>query len=322
VRKKFDAEMFREQAQRVLRCVRLRTEAGWHLGARALRIESTGSSIRLIATDRHAIALSSWDAVSAPFTYHIAKWSLDELFQQSAEISISKLKEVSEDGEYPPYQKILPTTDHRPTKITVDAKEMLSAVERIGVLAKQEMQAFTAYGKPVLVWSEIGVEETPIDFTVKKNGLFIESSNYQAEDSIDAIVRDCQPVDTFRLNAARLIPFLETVKGCVTIYPYSKLVEFTDRQFRFLIMYMRRATAVSEAFSNDEPIFAGGSDNDGAWRSGDALRRGWRLASDPVGFSEKEAPTTRKKEDYEAAEKRTEANSARVGKARQNSLEK
>ena len=122
----FDAETFREHAQRVLRCVKLQTATGWHLGAAALRIESTGSSIRLIAIGGSrsrefgllpvSIVVSSWDAVSTPFTYHIPKSSLDELFEQSAEISLSKLKEVSEDGKYPPYQKVLAAADYRQRK--------------------------------------------------------------------------------------------------------------------------------------------------------------------------------------------------------------
>src|SRR5437660_3893702 len=269
----FDAETFREQAQRVLRCVRLRTKAGWHLGATALRIESTGSSIRLIAADAHSLAISSWDAVSAPFTYHIPKRSLEALFEQNAEISLSKLKEVSEDGEYPPYQKVLPAT--RPTKITVDAKEMLNAVELVGFLASQVMHG-----------DNLGFETKakPIDFTVKKSGLFIEAANYQAEyRSIDAVVRG-QHTHTFRLDAARLIPFLETAKGCVTLYPHPKLVEFTDRQFRFLIMQMRRDSAVSETFSNDEPLFAGGFDNDGDWRGREARKEARLLAEDRASW--------------------------------------
>jgi hypothetical protein len=263
VRKKFDAGMFREQVQRVLRCVRLQSATGWHLGATALRIESTGGIIRLIAIGGArsrefgllpvSMVVSSWDAVSAPFTYHIPKWSLDELFQQSAETSLSKLKEVSEDGPYPPYQNLLAAADYRPTKITVDAKEMLNAVELVGVLASRTM--FEYEERMLWGWD---TKEKPIDFTVKKNGLFVEAANYQAEyNSVDAVVRG-ERTDTFCLNAAHLIPFLETVKGCVTLYPHPKLVEFTDRQFRFFIMHMRRDTAVSNAFSDDEPLFAGG----------------------------------------------------------------
>lgn len=285
--KKFDAEMFREQAQRVLCCVQLQTATGWHLGATALRIESTGSSIRLIAIGGSrsrefgllpvSMAVSSWDAVSAPFTYHIPKASLDELFEQSAEISLSKLKEASEDGRYPPYQEVLQAAEYRPTKITVDAKEMLNAVELVGLLANETMY----HGK--MGWG-IDTKEKPIDFIVHDGGLFIEAANYQAEyRSIDAVVRG-ERTDTFRLNATRLVPFLETVKGCVTLYPHPKLVEFTDRQFRFLIMQMRRQTAVSEAFSNDEPLFAGGSDNDGDWRGTEARKEARLLAEDRASW--------------------------------------
>lgn len=93
-----------------------------------------------------------------------------------------------------------------PTKITVDARELLNAVKAVSNFTKL------------------------IDFTVRNGGLFIEATDRQAEGEVDAVIRGAN-VETFRLNATRLIPFLRRIAGCVTLYPYSqtKTVEFRTR---------------------------------------------------------------------------------------------
>jgi hypothetical protein len=96
----FDAEVFLQQAKRIKQCRVLTVRSA----GCPLRVESTGSSIRLVALNRRTLVVSSWDAVCDPFTYHLLKPDVEALFHR--EISLSVLKEVSlEDFKFPPYQR-------------------------------------------------------------------------------------------------------------------------------------------------------------------------------------------------------------------------
>jgi hypothetical protein len=315
----FDAEVFLQQAKRIKQCRVLTVRSA----GCPLRVESTGSSIRLVALNRCTLVMSSWDAVCDPFTYHLLKPDVEALFHR--EISLSVLKEVSlEDFKFPPYQKVFPATDYRLTKITVDAKELLNALELVSIFAKDKGW------HPVDGWQW----QTPVDFTLQGGSLFIEAANYQAEHRIDAVIRGPN-VETFRLNALRLLPFLETVAGCVTLYPYRRpssgygMMEFVDRDFRFLLMYMRRGAAVSEEFSDDEPIFAGGSDNDEDWRGTEARARWAKFRAEHPDYYYRTFGGNHKqqKEDHDnteesTKEKRTESRSTGVKRARPESVGK
>lgn len=101
----------------------------------------------------------------------------------------------------------LALAEQRLTKITVDAKQLLTEVKTIVA------SAYPARSKE---------KRTKfVDFTVKESSLFVEDPECQGQSQIDAIVVRGLPVAKFRLNAALFLPYLKRVKSCTSIYYFN-----------------------------------------------------------------------------------------------------
>jgi DNA polymerase III sliding clamp (beta) subunit (PCNA family) len=212
-------------------------------------LESTADALRMVATDGFMIAISSVAANFGEFSFVLPKLLLEFIMKLDGgpvvtiadtehyfyiQTELELLTFPTTPHPFPPYKKVLPTSAAN-TMVTVDADELLRAVKQI-----------RASYSP---W-EAEKHENAIDFTLRNGSLFIEDRNQQAQCQITDVVVRGQNAAAFRLNAARLIPFLKRVEGYITLsfISASTLVDFAaGPDYRFLQMPMRSDTAAAKS---------------------------------------------------------------------------
>ena len=192
---KFDAEAFRKQIKQILFAV---PENAYAL------MQSTTDSLRLIATDGFVLAVSVVNAHLGKFDICLCRKVLESILRGKDvgddDFSLPELKRLAvKQSDFPNFESVLQRLKRDGPKVTVQAPDLLSRLRCIIPCASDDRSAARVY------------------FTMASDGLHLDKESYWAEDTIDAVIRK-NDYRTIRLDAERLIPFLNQIDGCVSIY--------------------------------------------------------------------------------------------------------
>lgn len=215
---------------------------GKHVPTIAL-VESTPEVFRLVATDGYRIAISQVPANLGEFKYTVAGYALnlvkkldggDKVTVAASEdtyyfqTDVELLTHRKTHGEFPPYEKILPTNHDGSTVVTVDAEKFLDCLKAVHVVEDAD--------KP-------SMRRAAVTFAASGDELWLRTSTEDSSraDAIVPCLVEGQPALT-RLDALRLLPFLQRAKGLVKFFIHSaaSVLDFhaNDGQ-RFLLMPLR-----------------------------------------------------------------------------------
>lgn len=191
-------------------------------------LESGPESLRVVATDGKMITFSALPTNLGEFAFTLPKTLLElilkldggptvtildnELFYVVTELETVTYAKTH--AEFPPYQKVLPKIDaHTTIAVLQDKEALVSSLQMSLPFCNTEEPGikFTVHPPENNVQSyiELHAQHTSEQAT---GDIFTDS----AEDSLDAAVTGV--ATTFKLNIARLLPFLERATFPVTLY--------------------------------------------------------------------------------------------------------
>lgn len=234
---KFDADAFRKQIKQILFAI---PENAYAL------MQSTGDSLRLVATDGFVLAVSVVKTHLGRFEICLTRKMLEDVLRGKDvgedDFSLPELKQLAvKQSDFPNFESVLQRLKRDGPKVTVQAPDLLSSLRSIIPCGSDDRSSARVY------------------FTMAPDGLHLDKESYWAEDTIDAVIRK-NDYRTIRLDAERLIPFLNHIDGCVSIYISERLgyppsLEFVAGDFRCVVSAMVHRTSVSDEFPKDEPLF-------------------------------------------------------------------
>lgn len=184
------------------------------------RVESTGDTFKLIATDGFGLALCTSPSNYGDWFLTLPKPALELVAKlEGTQLTIAEadggfyfdtetetLTVSRSHGNFPEYAAILPPTFT--TKITVEKDAFLTTVKRMKPLADAE--------KPVIIFTvteggkEVTMQAASLE-TITEGTAFRQT----AEDTVDAVVEGAAA--DFSLNVKTLLPFLERATGPIVI---------------------------------------------------------------------------------------------------------
>ena len=211
---------------------------------------SDGKRVQAIGTDGFALAISTVEQEKPAFRLMLPKTALDliskleggtvlRIYEAEAGFVFATDTETltvnRTNGEFPPYERIIPST--HTTQFVINAQAVIGSVRRTKPLADPE--------KPVLAFKMESATELSVSAAHVEAGAEGSAFRNIASDEVDIKSADGPSIE-FLLDAKYLLDFLEKVSGDVTVNVKSsgEIVDFQagNGAHRYLIMPSAPAT--------------------------------------------------------------------------------